>query len=995
MALVVAALFLCLQAGQGMGDNASSALFFLRFGVGFLPYMYILLGGATLALTLGYTAGLGRIARRRFFRGLTAGLIVVLLLERAALVKPFALLYPVLWLTINCMGMIIGTFSWNIAADISDARQAKRLFPLFTSAVILGGVLGNSLTGLIARYLGTENLLLLYAVLLGICYVLIARLGDKYLQSSIARGTASNLVADLRSGLDFVRRSPLMTLMAYAAVLFSVMYFSLAYPFSKVVTASFSDEAGVAGFLGLFTGVTTAVTFLVSLVIANRIYTRVGIVNSVLILPVVYAIGFVVFAGHYSLVGGIVARFSQLVVLSGIASSAYSALFNVVPSQKRGQVLAFENGVPSQIGVALSGILLALGDRIMRPAEILFMGLIATAVCGFIVWRMRAAYGQALVDALRSGRLEVFGADQVGFAGLRGDAAALAIATGALQDRRVETRRIAAEILGAMQNPAATAELKRRVQDSDAGVRAAVISALGRLGAAEACEEIISALTDRDGQVRLRALAALGGLDEAIVGALGPRLVQMLEDESFEVRREALATLARLHLPIARDQLKSWLDSDDPRLRLAALESFGRVVAHFHPRLDPAPVVLALKDASIAARVAACRGLSGLGDRAVVEALAGALSDRETAVRRAAAASLEACGPEAHEQILHVVESGDEAASDAALGALSPGSEPTSPRLRQFAHAEIARLRGLRRQISSLPGDGRATHFLKESLQERLGRGEVRLVKIVGLIGQATAMEWVQKQVLGPDSQARAAALEALETLGDKVLARGIIGLLEEAPEREAPSAALSAIMDGGDRWLRALAARSAYELGLKDLWPRLERMRSDPDELVRETAMVTLGQPEEEISMNTLKTISTLERVLLLREVPIFSELSPEDLERVAEIAREEWYPADAAVCRQGDEGSTMYIIVDGNLRVIRSLDGEDRVLATRSRGDFVGEMAIIDSAPRSATLLTDGEVRVLAIDGGTLKEILRERPEVALSMLRSFSRRLRDTNG
>ncbi len=146
---------------------------------------------------------------------------------------------------------------------------------------------------------------------------------------------------------------------------------------------------------------------------------------------------------------------------------------------------------------------------------------------------------------------------------------------------------------------------------------------------------------------------------------------------------------------------------------------------------------------------------------------------------------------------------------------------------------------------------------------------------------------------------------------------------------------------------------------------------------------------------MNTLKTISTLERVLLLREVPIFSELSPEDLERIAEIAREEWYPADTAICREGDEGSSMYIIVDGNLRVVRDLDGEARVLATRSRGDFVGEMAIIDSAPRSATLRTDGEVRVLAIDGETFKGILRERPEVAVSMLRSFSRRLRDTNG
>jgi CRP-like cAMP-binding protein len=56
---------------------------------------------------------------------------------------------------------------------------------------------------------------------------------------------------------------------------------------------------------------------------------------------------------------------------------------------------------------------------------------------------------------------------------------------------------------------------------------------------------------------------------------------------------------------------------------------------------------------------------------------------------------------------------------------------------------------------------------------------------------------------------------------------------------------------------------------------------------------------------------------------------------------------------------------------------------------------MAIIEAAPRSATLMTEGEARVLAIDGESLKEILRERAEVSLAMLRSFSRRLRDMTG
>ena len=146
---------------------------------------------------------------------------------------------------------------------------------------------------------------------------------------------------------------------------------------------------------------------------------------------------------------------------------------------------------------------------------------------------------------------------------------------------------------------------------------------------------------------------------------------------------------------------------------------------------------------------------------------------------------------------------------------------------------------------------------------------------------------------------------------------------------------------------------------------------------------------------MDTLKTVSILERILLLREIPIFADLSPEDLKLVAEIAREEWYPQNTVIFRQGEGGNMMFVIVEGHLQVLRTVNGNEQVLAQRSAGDFVGEMAIIESAPRSATLLTQTDVRVLAIDGETFKGILRERPDVSFAVLRSVSRRLREMTG
>ncbi len=219
LVLLVAVLFACIQAGQGMGDNAASALFLLRYGVDFLPYMYIFLGALTFATTLAYSAALGRFDKGIFFSWMIASFIGLLILERAAIVLSFPILYPIMWLTINGVSMILGTFVWNIAGEVCDARQAKRLFPLFTSAGILGSVVGNAITGITARLLGTDNLLLLYALLLGISFYVTRSITRTYFRKEKVLKNKSNLWDDLR----FSSRAEFMHALALSTVFSSCL----------------------------------------------------------------------------------------------------------------------------------------------------------------------------------------------------------------------------------------------------------------------------------------------------------------------------------------------------------------------------------------------------------------------------------------------------------------------------------------------------------------------------------------------------------------------------------------------------------------------------------------------------------------------------------------------------------------------------------------------------------------------------------------------------
>ena len=252
-------------------------------------------------------------------------------------------------------------------------------------------------------------------------------------------------------------------------------------------------------------------------------------------------------------------------------------------------------------------------------------------------------------------------------------------------------------------------------------------------------------------------------------------------------------------------------------------------------------------------------------------------------------------------------------------------------------------------------------------------------------------MDLVRKGMNDKNPENRAAALEALDTIGDKQLAKSIVNLLEEEPQQTSASSTVESLLNNSDRWLRLLAIRAIPELGLRELIPILHKLTEHPDELIQESALRSLSQFGE-VPMDTLNIVSILERIMLLREIPIFAELSPEDLKSVAEIAKEELFPPNTDIFHQNDEGNMMYVIVEGHLHVLANIDGKEKIVADRGPGEFVGEMAVIESAPRTATLRTVNEVRVLSIDGETFRGILHERPDVSFAVLRNISRRLRE---
>ncbi|HEY8845743.1 MAG TPA: cyclic nucleotide-binding domain-containing protein [Candidatus Limnocylindrales bacterium] len=133
--------------------------------------------------------------------------------------------------------------------------------------------------------------------------------------------------------------------------------------------------------------------------------------------------------------------------------------------------------------------------------------------------------------------------------------------------------------------------------------------------------------------------------------------------------------------------------------------------------------------------------------------------------------------------------------------------------------------------------------------------------------------------------------------------------------------------------------------------------------------------------------TLTQDRRTELLGACPLFSGVTGEDLAAIAERAVEVDFPADHVIARQGEIGTGFFVIVEGQVRVVR--DGQE--LARLGPGDFFGEMSVIDGLPRVAQVVTTSDSRCLALASWEFERLIVDHPTIGLAILRGLSARLR----
>jgi CRP/FNR family cyclic AMP-dependent transcriptional regulator len=131
-----------------------------------------------------------------------------------------------------------------------------------------------------------------------------------------------------------------------------------------------------------------------------------------------------------------------------------------------------------------------------------------------------------------------------------------------------------------------------------------------------------------------------------------------------------------------------------------------------------------------------------------------------------------------------------------------------------------------------------------------------------------------------------------------------------------------------------------------------------------------------------------------LLRRVPFFAEIEPAKLKLLAFMSERVAFDPGGLLCRQGDPGDAAYLIIDGQAEITAETPSGPVVLATLGANEIVGEMAILCDVPRTATVKAKNRLVALRISKEPFMRMVREFPNMAVSIMRELAHRLEATN-
>ena len=365
--LEAASLFLYLLlvvASYTVSKTVRDALYISEYGALNLPYVYIaiaVLVGIFVSIYLRLAARI----RQPVLLSLTLAFFLVNVVAFWWL-STFEQrwLYAVIYIWAGIFGVIAPMQVWMLANFVLTTRQAKRLFGFIGAGGVMGGIAGGFAAGQLGRHIGTEQLLLVIAVFLGLCIVLVnvawAKSGTRAVASRHSQAARQESAGTLRESASIILSSRYLMLVAGIISVASIATTIADFQFKAVAETAFDSKQALTVFFGDFYGYLGIAAFLFQMFVTARLLRGKGVGFTLLLLPVSLMLGEAALLIYVSLWSAVVLKGSDQLFKHSVDKSTVELLYLPVPQGIKPGVKSFIDTVLWRLADGAAGILLLL-----------------------------------------------------------------------------------------------------------------------------------------------------------------------------------------------------------------------------------------------------------------------------------------------------------------------------------------------------------------------------------------------------------------------------------------------------------------------------------------------------------------------------------------------------------------------------------------------------------------------------------------------------------
>jgi AAA family ATP:ADP antiporter len=807
---------------------------------------------------------------------------------------------------VNCYGVIAPVQAWTFANAVFDTRQARRLFGVVGSGASFGAIIGGLLAQTLVGRLGTIDLLLVLAGLVGAAAMLV-NLGWRVRQKQPARpGAPRRAHVPLGSTLQLIRDTPYLRLIATLVFVVAIVTQWTQFQLNLVADEYFAGDADrLTRAFGTFNFVMGVVAFAVQIVATGPLLRNFGIALTILLLPLSLGVGSVLTFIWPVLWAVLLTNTFDQGLRYSIDRATFELLYLPLSPDVKNQVKNIIDLVINRCADAVGGILLLLGTHGIGIGLLQVPGLgfglrglaaasfLGTLVWSAVAWAMRKGYVDAVRDSIQQHRVDPASAPATMLDRSATDVLATKL-TGGNPDEILyalglfemqHAGHLHPAVRGLLTHPSPSVRRRALAMLDEAGDAGAVplVEPLLRDPDFDTRTEALLFLAHHAGVDPLQQIRKVGDFEEYSiqagmvaflcrpgplqnVEAAGFLLDNLIEDyagATRESRLEASRLLAKLPATF-EPQVARLLSDADPEVRRAAIRAAGEADSlAFLPRLIG---LLGEQDYSSEAADA----LEALGPR-VVSLLRDALMDESVAIeaRREVPPVLARLGTvEAQEALYANLLVSDVNLRFRVIAALN--------RLRKLhRRAEVdrqaiemvlaAEIMGHYRSYQILGTIGEAlagNDPVVAGLQHSMEQERERIFRLTGLLRAAEDVESAYEGLSSSNPNVRANALELLDHVLSPDLRRLLVPLVDpqvsigERIQRankivgapvESREEAVAALIASDDPWLRSCGVYAVGALRLTSFSAQIDRFSNSDDALLRETvraAKVRLEMP-------------------------------------------------------------------------------------------------------------------------------------------------------